>query len=125
MVKSIDYVCADNCKGKFTFNDGSTYVGFFKDGLKHGKGKLTFAEGLVYKGNFENNEFCGNVINQRANWFQGDQQKRRIRKICIYCASSYTYRLPKCERCMRARYCGVTCQHKDWIQHKLECTDCV
>ena len=34
--------------------DGSNYIGDFKDDKMHGKGELTFPNGSVYKGDFEN-----------------------------------------------------------------------
>ena len=40
-----DGICIrGNCRdgdGTFTFSDGSTYVGEWKNGMKHGKGTLT------------------------------------------------------------------------------------
>lgn len=31
--------------------------------------------------------------------------------------------LRKCVRCLKARYCSLECQKKDWKKHRMECTD--
>ena len=36
--------------GRLVANDGETYIGYWKDGLKHGQGKYTFAKGQVQEG---------------------------------------------------------------------------
>jgi hypothetical protein len=109
-----------NGRGKLITFDGYIYRGQFKNSLRHGKGKQTFPNGIVNIGYFANDEFCGNITEDRSKWLECDQE-RGIRKKCISCMSTYSYRLYKCGKCMKARYCNATCQHKDWSQHKLEC----
>ena len=39
--------------GKFYWGNGNTYIGEFKNGLKHGKGTIFFMDGKVhFEGNF-------------------------------------------------------------------------
>ena len=40
-------------QGTFTFNDGSNYVGEFKDGEIHGQGTFTYLNGDKYVGEFK------------------------------------------------------------------------
>ncbi len=46
--------------GKFTWEDGGAYEGQWKDGLMHGNGKYTFKSGNTYEGQFENEKRHGN-----------------------------------------------------------------
>ncbi len=39
-------------RGKFTFKDGTIYVGDFIDGEKSGRGRIEYADGCVYDGEF-------------------------------------------------------------------------
>lgn len=39
--------------------DGSTYLGEFKDGKYHGYGRLTFKDGAYYAGQFKNGDYNG------------------------------------------------------------------
>ena len=39
-------------RGKFTFTDGTIYVGDFIDGEKSGRGRIDYADGYVYDGEF-------------------------------------------------------------------------
>ncbi len=48
-----------NCEGTYTYEDGSTYVGDFKDDMFHGQGTYIFADGSTYVGNFKDNLFHG------------------------------------------------------------------
>ncbi|MDG1523855.1 MAG: hypothetical protein P8Q34_03245, partial [Hyphomicrobiales bacterium] len=45
----------DNCFGTYTFPDGETYTGGFKNNFKHGQGTYTFPNGGIYIGGFKNN----------------------------------------------------------------------
>ena len=47
----------NNCFGTFTWEDGSKYVGEWKDSNKHGKGIFTFPDGRVLSGIFTNGKF--------------------------------------------------------------------
>ena len=42
---------------------------------------------------------------------------------CACCQLSFE-RMMKCSRCKKADYfvCGVDCQRKDWMKHKVDCT---
>jgi len=42
-----------NCVGSVTFKEGGTYVGEFKDNLRHGHGIYTFASGTTIEGDFK------------------------------------------------------------------------
>ena len=46
-------------KGKFTWLDGSVYIGDFENSKKHGKGKLIYANGSVDEGTWEYDTFKG------------------------------------------------------------------
>ena len=48
-----------NCFGARTFEDGSTYVGEFRDGKLHGQGTYTFPSGTEYVGEFKDGKFHG------------------------------------------------------------------
>ncbi|MBN2039085.1 MAG: hypothetical protein JW864_03525, partial [Spirochaetes bacterium] len=52
-----------NGEGKYTYSDGSTYEGEFKDGKKHGKGTMTWASGKrkgeKYSGEWYNDNMHG------------------------------------------------------------------
>ena len=39
--------------GKFTFNDGTIYVGEYRNGIKQGKGKLIYPGNKIFDGNFD------------------------------------------------------------------------
>ena len=45
-----------NGQGTFTWEDGSKYVGKWKDGKFHGQGILKYADGRVKKGIWENGQ---------------------------------------------------------------------
>ena len=42
-----------NGNGEWTYANGSSYVGNFKEGLRHGKGKQTDTNGNSYEGDFK------------------------------------------------------------------------
>ena len=46
-------------KSKVMYNDGESYVGYYKNDLKHGNGTYTFAHGGSYTGQWKNNESHG------------------------------------------------------------------
>lgn len=49
-----------NCLGTFTYSDGETYVGEFKNGLKNGQGTKTRADGSnKYVGEWQSNGYGG------------------------------------------------------------------
>ena len=48
-----------NCQGNYINDDGSEYVGEFKDGKGHGQGALTYADGEKYVGEFKNDKRHG------------------------------------------------------------------
>ena len=45
--------------GKYTFNNGNIYKGYFKDGKRHGRGKVTFHSGDLYDGYFKDDKKHG------------------------------------------------------------------
>ena len=49
----------DNCIGTYTFADGETYTGGYKNGLYHGQGTYNFASGNTYTGGFRNDLYHG------------------------------------------------------------------
>lgn len=46
-------------KGKYTWPDGTIYIGFWSNDLEHGYGKKFFANDDVYRGNWKNGAFHG------------------------------------------------------------------
>ena len=42
------------------------------------------------------------------------------RETCSFC-NTIPSPLKACTRCKKAKYCGVSCQKKDWPKHKLVC----
>jgi antitoxin component YwqK of YwqJK toxin-antitoxin module len=46
-------------KGKFSYADGSIYIGEFVKNKRSGYGELSYSFGLTYKGNFVSNEISG------------------------------------------------------------------
>lgn len=49
-----------NGTGSLTFPTGDTYVGEFKNDLRHGEDKYTWTNGEYYEGEFKNGDFNGN-----------------------------------------------------------------
>ena len=45
--------------GTCVLSDGRTYVGAWKDGMKHGKGKVIRVDGRVFEGEWEKNKLNG------------------------------------------------------------------
>ena len=50
-----------NGQGTYTWSDGAKYVGEFKDGKKHGQGTYTFANGNTDKGYYMNGDFIPDI----------------------------------------------------------------
>ncbi len=40
-------------QGRLIYDDGSKYVGQWKNKKKHGKGTMTYSDGVVYDGDFK------------------------------------------------------------------------
>lgn len=40
-------------QGRLIYDDGSQYVGQWKNKKKHGKGTMTYSDGVVYDGDFK------------------------------------------------------------------------
>ena len=51
--------CSSTSQGTYTYPDGSTYTGAFKDGLFNGQGTMTFADGATYTGGFKDDKRNG------------------------------------------------------------------
>ena len=49
----------DNCFGTYTYADGDTYVGEFKDDKRNGQGTSTLTNGDTYFGEYKDGEFQG------------------------------------------------------------------
>ena len=49
----------DNCYGTYTWDDGTKYVGAWKNDKKHGFGTYTYADGYIEVGQYENDEYVG------------------------------------------------------------------
>ena len=60
----------NNCFGSFTYEDGSYYVGEFKNDQRHGQGTYIYASGSRYEGEFKNNKPNG----QGAYYFLADDE---------------------------------------------------
>ena len=48
-----------NGQGTYTFADGATYTGEYKDDRFNGQGTITYADGIAYTGEFKHGEFNG------------------------------------------------------------------
>jgi hypothetical protein len=42
-----------DCRGAYTYDDWSKYVGAFKDDKRHGEGTMTYPDGQTYRGGFK------------------------------------------------------------------------
>ena len=62
--------CKKNGHGTETFEDGSTYVGVYKDGKFHGQGTYTWSNGDEYVGEFKDDKRNG-----QGTWTSTDGQK--------------------------------------------------
>jgi hypothetical protein len=51
-----------NCHGSKSYPDGSTYVGDFQAGQRHGRGMLYSSGGISYLGEFANDQFDGSGV---------------------------------------------------------------
>ncbi len=61
-IKIVDVCIKGNCingKGTFTWDNGSKYVGEFKDGQRHGQGTFTFSGLDIYVGEWKNDRENG------------------------------------------------------------------
>jgi uncharacterized protein YraI len=54
--------------GKFTFDEGHVYEGYYHYNNRHGKGKYTFKNGDVYEGEYANGKYKGNG---KFTWAEG------------------------------------------------------
>jgi hypothetical protein len=54
-----------NCVGPFTFTDGGTYVGEFRDGTFNGQGTVTWPNGMNYVGEFKDGNRSGQGTSTR------------------------------------------------------------
>ena len=64
---STDFISKwDNCFGTFTYANGDTYVGEFKDSKQHGQATFTSANGDKYVGEFKDGEKYGQGTNTFA-----------------------------------------------------------
>ena len=50
-----------NGSGIYTFPDGATYKGEWKDDLKHGNGVYTYADGFEQKGTYIDGKLDGEI----------------------------------------------------------------
>ena len=53
----------NNGYGTYTYENGSKYVGEWKDGKENGQGTYTFANGIVDKGIWKNNQLIDKQMN--------------------------------------------------------------
>ncbi|MCI5131361.1 MAG: hypothetical protein D3904_07505, partial [Candidatus Electrothrix sp. EH2] len=74
-----------NGKGMMVYPDGSTYIGEWKDGLRHGKGTLIYADGRKYEGSFTDDLLDGKGIITlpdgrliESQWKNGEQISARF-----------------------------------------------
>ena len=49
----------NNGHGTWTYTDKTTYVGEWRNGLKHGQGTLTWPNGYIYVGEFQDSKWHG------------------------------------------------------------------
>jgi hypothetical protein len=68
-------------KGKMIYEDGSVYIGPFRDDQRNGQGTYTFRDGSVYKGSFVNDSMHGdgamrwpNGSSYKGEWVRGEQR---------------------------------------------------
>lgn len=57
-------------EGKMTYQDGSTYLGHWANGGRHGRGTYTFVNGSVFFGQFENDRIHGSGV---LTWSNGSR----------------------------------------------------
>ena len=62
--KSIDW---DNCIGTEIYDDGSKYVGEYRNGMRNGQGNYTWPNGNTYMGEFKDGTLNGMGINTYKN----------------------------------------------------------
>lgn len=77
-----------NGEGKYTWDDGSMYVGEWADGEAHGRGKLTFSNGNVYEGEFQDGEAHGQGSLMYAN---GDVYEGNFKDGCSHGKGKLTF----------------------------------
>ncbi|MCL2378330.1 MAG: TIR domain-containing protein [Defluviitaleaceae bacterium] len=67
-------------KGKLINRDGRIYEGEWKDNKAHGKGKFTWPDGRIYKGEWKGNKAHGKGKLEwpNGNWYEGDWQEDKI-----------------------------------------------
>ena len=52
----------NNCIGSFTFDNGNTYIGYWRENEKHGLGLITFPNGANYIGEWDDNSYQGQGV---------------------------------------------------------------
>ena len=65
-----------NGPGTETYEDGSSYVGVFKDGERNGQGTYTYSDGDKYEGEWKNGEMWTGIVydnngNIKRKWVNG------------------------------------------------------
>ena len=72
-------------KGKFRFQDGSVFVGSFKDGMFHGEGYLLFPDGGKYTATWDHGRvvegsftFADGLAYDEKDWGYCTDQDRRF-----------------------------------------------
>ncbi len=82
--------CSGDCKngkGSYTWNDGDSYNGEWKNGKFHGKGTYSYSNGSKYIGSYESGKKHGNgiFINANGKKFEGVWENgKRIEKTNTY-----------------------------------------
>jgi hypothetical protein len=60
--------------GPYEFENGSVYLGQWKNGFRHGKGKQIWTDGSIYEGFWEQNVACGKgrLIHSDGDIYEGE-----------------------------------------------------
>jgi hypothetical protein len=79
----------ENGFGRYTWPDGSRYIGEWENGRMHGQGTQTFAGGEKYVGDFKNNKRHGQgrIVNADGSIYEGGWKNNLIHGKGIYCYS--------------------------------------
>ena len=60
--------------GPYRYEDGSTYLGQYKNGLRHGEGRQIFTDGSLYEGfwRYDKVDMKGRMISKVGDFYEGD-----------------------------------------------------
>lgn len=80
-----------NCKngyGTYEWDNGTKYIGEFKDDLFHGKGIFYYNDGAIYKGDFRKDKFTGQAT---ITWTSGHKYIGEVKNELMHGEGTYFY----------------------------------